>query len=102
MWGGAVSNRAIPFNNIHTPLLTRLLILDPFMIRNGFPEDPLGNSLFFVEPPRKFTIFLKPFGNNCWRGSIMIDPLGNVREFIDHPFGNFRQQVYLPPPQGLF
>ena len=28
----------------------------------------------------------------------MIDPLGNVREFIDHPFGNFRQQVYLPPP----
>jgi hypothetical protein len=29
---------------IHSPLLTRLLILDPF--GNGFPEDLLGNSLF--------------------------------------------------------
>jgi hypothetical protein len=28
----------------------------------------------------------------------MIDPLIKFREFIDHPLGNFRQQVYLPPP----
>ena len=61
----AVRNWAIPFINIHrhTPLLTRLLISDPF--GNGFPEDHLRNSPFFVETPRKFTIFLKPLGNTC-------------------------------------
>jgi hypothetical protein len=30
----------------------------------------------------------------------MIDPLGNFGEFIDHPFGNYREQVYLPPPDS--
>ena len=112
--------RAIPFN-IHTPLLTRLLILDPF--GNGFWEDPLGNLLFFAEPPRKFSIFLKPFGNTCWQGSIAEDPFGNFEIFlfpseilynfltpqkqtlltrllIFYPFGNF--QIFITPSEILY
>jgi hypothetical protein len=33
------------------------------LISATFWKDPLGNLLFFAEPPRKFSIFLKPFGN---------------------------------------
>ena len=53
--------RAIPFK-IHTPLLTRSLILDP--LRNGFSEQTLGNFVFFSLALRKFTIFHKHLRNS--------------------------------------
>jgi hypothetical protein len=34
------------------------LIFDPF--GNGFPEDPLGNLLFFVEPLGNLQFFSRP------------------------------------------
>jgi hypothetical protein len=101
---------AIPFN-IHTPLLTRLLIFDPF--GNGFWEDPseicyfsrnpLGNFRFFSSPseilvdevpsrktPSEIFKFLQPLRKFC---IIFLPPQKQTlltRLLVFYPLGNLR------------